>query len=62
MASKHRLSRVLGVLAAATAAIILAFAAAPVNQAAATGGYTTSTINECPYYKVSYTGHRTCSA
>lgn len=64
--TKHPFSRVLGVLAAAAAAIVLAFAAALVDEASATGGYTTSTYNGCPstkpYYKVSYTGYRTCSA
>ena len=59
------LTRLASGLAAATAAIVLAFAAAPADQASAAGGYTTGTYNGCPsyapYYKVSYTGYAVCS-
>ena len=63
--ANHPLTRISGFLAAATTAIALAFAAVPADQASAAGGYTTSTINNCPsyapYYKVSYTGYAVCS-
>ena len=59
------LTRISSLLVAATAAIVLAFAAVPADQASAAGGYSTSTINNCPsyapYYKVSYTGYAVCS-
>ena len=64
-ATNSPLSRITSGLAAATAAIVLAFAAAPVDQASATAGYSTSTVNSCPssapYYKASYTGYAVCS-
>ena len=63
--ANHPLSRTISVLAAATAALVLAFAAFPADQASAAGGYSTSTYNGCPsyapYYKVSYTGYGVCS-
>ena len=63
--ANHPLSRTISALAAAAAAIVLAFAAVPADQASAAGGYSTSTYNGCPsyapYYKVSYTGYAVCS-
>lgn len=62
--ANHPLSRMISALAAA-AALVLAFAAVPADQASAAGGYTTSTYKGCPsyapYYKVSYTGYAVCS-
>jgi len=61
----HPLSRISSILAAVTAAIVLAFATASVDQASASGGYGTGSYNGCPasapYYKVSYTGYALCS-
>lgn len=63
--AKNRLNRITSVLAAVSAAIVLAFATASVDQASASGGYGTSSYNGCPasapYYKVSYTGYALCS-
>jgi len=63
--TQNPLSRMAGGLAAATAAIVLACAVGPADQASAAGGYTSATYSGCPasapYYKVSYTGYALCS-